>query len=248
MSKLLPDGVGRIELKYRISYFQYLKIRNAVRPYVKMDRFTSMSPEKGYLVRSLYYDTYDYRAYDEKMSGDSERIKYRLRSYSNDLDSESSVKVELKVRKANIVEKFSTPVSVDQYMYFLRHRSWPLSEDPVLIEFERLMNLKDLHPKVLIEYEREGYESRNKDGVRVTFDHKVRTAQAKDLLPRHLFFRVHHPHFVVLEIKLKGNLPWWLSSLARDHGLKVIANSKFTQGIQAARFDLHHPDGVVVIR
>jgi len=32
-------------------------------------------PYKRYKVRSLYFDTYDYRAFQQKLSGDCERVK-----------------------------------------------------------------------------------------------------------------------------------------------------------------------------
>jgi hypothetical protein len=43
-------------------------------------------------------------------------------------------------------------------------------------------------------------------------------------------------------------LPTWLEKLVRGHGLKVIANSKYTQSIQIARHDLHHPHNVILVR
>ena len=51
-----------------------------------------------------------------------------------------------------------------------------------------------------------------------------------------------------MEIKYKDDLPSWVKNLVQAYGLKIIANSKFTQGIQAARHDLSHPDGIVIIR
>lgn len=248
MSPQPENNSGRIESKYRISYFQYLKLRYTIVPYMKKDQFTLKASGKGYLVRSLYYDTYDYRAYHEKMSGDCDRIKFRLRTYDNNLNENSVIKAELKVRKANVVEKYSTIISADQYKYLINRRCWPENDNPILAEFERYLHLKELRPQVLIEYEREGYQSRNKGDVRITFDHKVRSAQAKDLFPGHLFFKEHHHHGVVLEIKFHDKYPDWLTTMTKSYGLKVIANSKFTQGIQVARNDLHHPDGIVVVR
>ena len=242
------DGNGRFELKYRLSHFQYLKLRNAIYPYMKKDRYTKVAAGNGYLVRSLYYDTYDYRAYFEKMSGNNQRIKFRLRSYSKTIKENGAVRVELKVRKANLVEKYSSFVPVDHYKYFILNRCWPQNNDPVLIEFERYLHLKDLRPQVITEYCREGYESRLNDGLRICFDHKVRSAHAADLFPGHLFFKMHHPHSIVLEIKFKDELSPWLKTLVQNQGLRIIANSKFTQAIQVARKDLYSPDGIVVVR
>ncbi len=242
------DGNSRFELKYRLNYFSYLKVRNMVRSYMKKDSFTVKAGGKGYLVRSLYYDTYDYQAYMEKMSGDCDRIKFRLRSYSSTQAADIPIRVELKVRKANRVEKYSTFVQADELKYFMEHRAWHNVKDPILSEFTRYLHLKDLQPQVMTEYYREGYQSRLNDQLRITFDHKVRSAHAKSLFPDQVFFRQHHPHGLVLELKFKARQPAWLKELVHSNGLKLIANSKFTQGIQVARQDLYHPGGVVVVR
>ncbi len=242
------DENSRFELKYRLSYFDYLKIRNMVKSYMKKDSFTLRAGPKGYLVRSLYFDTYDYKAYMEKMNGDCDRIKFRIRSYAATMREDTPVRVELKVRKANRVEKHGTFVRGEELSYFEQHRAWKSLDDPVLSEFSRHLVLKDLRPQIITEYTREGYQSRLNDGLRITIDHEVRSAQAKRLFPEHALFRQHHPLTVVLEIKFKAFQPSWLKELIHRYGLKLIANSKFTQGIQVARKDLHHPGGVVVVR
>ena len=238
----------RFELKYRINIMQYNKLKIILKTYLKEDYFTATSEEKRYYVRSLYYDTYDYAIYHEKMSGDSERIKFRLRTYSKEV-SQAIVRVEMKVRMAETLEKLGVLVSLEEYQYFLRNGHWPDTKSPILKEFQRYLYLRSLKPQILVEYEREGYEDRNKEGIRVTFDHKVRSAHADELFPeRKLFYQLHHPHWVILEIKCRDKQPLWLRDIVRNYGLKLVANSKFAQGTQAARQDLYYPGGVVVIR
>jgi hypothetical protein len=241
------DFDSRFEMKYRIDYFRYLQLRNALCPYMRKDKYTKLAPGKGYFVRSLYFDTYDYTSYYEKMNGNNERIKFRIRTYANQSMAQSILRAELKMRQANLVIKKNTFVSCDAYYHFMHCWHWE-SEDPVLVEFERYLHYKMLRPQVLIDYEREGYETRIPSDLRITFDHKVRSAHANTLFPEHSFFREHNPHNVVMEIKFKKPFPSWLNSLVNQNGLKIIANSKFTQAIQVARHDLHHPDHIVVIR
>ncbi len=239
----------RFELKYRVNAIQYLKLRNAIVPYMRPDLYTARAPGKRYLVRSLYFDSHDYRHYHEKMSGDSDRVKFRLRTYSAEPEGAFPVKAELKVRRANAMEKFSAPVNLEQYNHFIRHRVWPEDDEPVLNEFSRCLHLQALEPQVLVQYSREGFEARNREGLRITFDHRVCSAHSGSLFPAGKpFFRAHHHHIVIVEVKCRLEQPLWLRDLVRNNGLKLLANSKFTQGIQVARHNLHHPDGVIIVR
>lgn len=244
------ETAGRHECKYRISPQQYLAMRSAVFRYMRLDRYTARAQTKGYVVRSLYYDTAEYRVYAEKLAGDCARVKYRLRSYSLEDTDSAPVRVEMKVRRGEALAKYQHFVSKDQYARFLSQQDWGEDVDhPVLTEYARGVRLLNLQPVVLVEYEREGFESKMNDGVRLTFDHHVRSARASALFPApRPFFRVHHIHEVVLEVKFKQTPPIWLKPLVQAYGLRLVANSKFTQGIEVARPDRCHPQGVVVVR
>jgi SPX domain protein involved in polyphosphate accumulation len=247
-SNSMVDEDSRFELKYRLTYFQYLKVRNAIRPYMLMDSYTRRAPANRYLVRSLYFDTSDYRAYEQKMSGDCERVKFRLRTYDIESAETNPIRVELKLRQGNLMVKKNVFVPLGEYRYFMAHRHWKEVQDPITIEFERQSLTQGLNPVILVEYDREGYQTKSKSDLRITFDHRVRSAHARTLFPAHVFFQMLMPRSVVLEIKFKDSLPLWLGRLVREHGLKVIANSKYTQGLQIARHDLYHPEQVILVR
>ena len=51
--------------------------------------------DKGYFIRSLYFDTINNKAFYEKMEGIEERKKYRLRIYDT---KDKNVKFEIKKR------------------------------------------------------------------------------------------------------------------------------------------------------
>ncbi len=244
----IVDENSRFELKYRISYFQYLKVRNALKPYMVMDQFTQGKPTNRYLVRSLYFDTFNYKAYEQKMNGDCDRVKFRLRTYQSNLAETNPIRVELKMRQGNRAVKRSIFVSNEEYMHFIKHRHWIKFQDPITTEFERQCLTDDLRPVILIEYEREGYQTKLKSDLRITFDHRMRSAHANSLFPVHPFFRMLIPRSVILEIKFINTMPIWLEKLVRDQGLKVIANSKYTQALQIARNDLYHPDHAILVR
>ncbi len=230
----------RFELKYKVPLQQYYAVRNAMVPHMEPDEFTRDQDE--YLVRSLYFDTHHYQAYHEKINGDFGRIKIRVRSYSDEKRMDSPLRVELKTRRGAAMEKFSSFVPNHIFEEFMETGHWPINEDnPVLTEFARLYHLRTLRPKLLVQYMREGLVSRRKEDLRITFDHRVCSCSADEVFPATTFFRNHHPELVILEVKCKQDQPRWLSTLVRDHGLKVMANSKYTQGVEFARNDVVTP-------
>ena len=238
----IPDnGNWRFEYKYRLYPRQYHQVRAAIRPFVRSDAFTSSAPQGRYLVRSLYFDSADLRAYQEKVNGDCDRTKLRIRTYARSLQENPDIRVEMKARKGMSMEKHGTFISPAYYQGFMQSNHWPALDDPLLVEFERYIHLKTLVPLVLVEYRREGFSARAQQGLRITFDHKVKSARATTLFPLAPVFRAHQRGVIVLEIKCDKSKPHWLRELVQAHGLRFVANSKFTQSIEVVRPELVRP-------
>jgi hypothetical protein len=237
----LLSASTRFERKYRCTPAEYYAIKNALYPYIQKDIFTHKAPNHKYLVRSLYFDTSHYRIFFEKHGGNSERLKYRIRTYSNSVEDDPDIRVEMKVREANLTWKYGSYTTLDDCQNFLSKRHWKHGDDPVLHEFERHVHLYHLIPKTLVEYHREGYQTKDGSGTRITFDHRVRSAYSRDLFPKQVNWHVHHEQMVVLEVKHSNSLPNWFSRIVKCHGLRLVSNSKFAFGIQASQPDLIFP-------
>ena len=231
----------RFEYKYRLNYQQYLQIRSAILPDMRKDDYTLAAPHHKYLVRSLYFDSDTFQNFIEKVDGDCDRVKLRIRTYHTAPLEDISLRVELKARKGLTVEKHSTWTSFSHYQSFMKNWHWQETDDPVLSEFERYVQLKGQSPKIIVEYLREGYRARSGAQIRITFDHKVKSAHSNILFPEKPFFRQHHPGKVILEIKCMKSQPLWLRQLVFQHGLRITPNSKYTQGIEIARKDVVTP-------
>jgi len=231
----------RFEYKYRLSVQQYYQLKNALAPFMEQDEYTRRAPKNRYLVRSLYFDNDQFQAYYEKIEGNFGRIKCRIRTYTDSLKNNPLLRVELKNRWGESIEKYSTAISPADYLDFMKIQHWPNPDNPILQEFERIFYLRALKPKVVVEYYREGFRPRTSGDLRITLDHDVRSCYTDSLFPSPPLFRYHHYHLVVLEVKCRFKQPAWVSQLVRSHGLKYIANSKYTQGIEAVRPDLISP-------
>ncbi len=230
----------RFEYKYLLTQFEYRQVRNSVLPFVNQDPYTERAPGGAYLVRTLYFDTHDYRAYREKASGDFGRIKLRLRSYSSDAGAGLPVRVEIKARWGWAMGKHTTFVTMEDYRKFMACRHFSGPPDPVTTEFERLVHTRSLRPKMLVEYRREGYKERGGD-VRLTFDHRVQSTRARCLFPENPHFRTHRGQAVVFEVKSQSERPGWLCRIMRDSGVRNVANSKFGQGVEVSCPDVTTP-------
>ena len=231
----------RFERKYRCTYAQYYAIKSAIYPYIQQDSYTRRAPKHKYLVRSLYYDTPYYQIYFEKAGGNSDRLKYRIRTYSASRDDQPDIRVEMKIREANLTKKYGAYTTIDDCDHFLAHRHWQNQNDPVLEEFERHIHLMNLAPKTLVEYQREGYQTRDGSGTRITFDHRIRSGFSRELFPKKIMWHVHHEQMVVFEIKHTNTLESWFHRIVKTHGLTLVSNSKFAFGIQASQHDLIFP-------
>lgn len=228
----------RFEKKYRIGINEYLAIKNSLTPYFNFDSFTKIAPGNKYLVRSLYFDTRNYKTYKEKINGDSDRIKFRIRTYDSQPNDDLDLRVELKVRKGNLMEKYGSFISIQQYENLLKRRQLHINNNPVLVEFYRYIYKWDLVPKTIVQYFREGFQSKMQDGIRITFDHNILCAYSKDLFPNNIHWRKHYHSYIVMEIKYKENFPLWLNNLIHSYNLRIVPNSKYTNSIQIASNDI----------
>ncbi len=232
---------SRFEYKYIVAPSDYYAVKHALRPFIEQDPHTVIAPEHKYLVRSVYFDTFDLRAFHEREDGQYGRIKLRLRAYATTPEAADSVSVELKTKQGTPMKKYSEQVPLSDYETFLRTGSFPSGVSSVVDEFERLRHTRVLMPQIIVQYRREGYQARLEDDLRITFDHGVSSARAKTLFDHNLSFKLHRPKNVILEIKCPMNRPDWLKRIVKTYDLKAITNSKYVQGIEVVRPNMVTP-------
>lgn len=226
----------RFEYKYLLTLPEYYALKNALMPYVIPDDYTLKSPQGRYLVRSLYYDSHDLKAFHERDEGVFGRIKLRLRVYTNQYRDNDTLSVELKTKQGLNMTKFSSLIPLKQYQTYLEKQIFSDEvSDAVIDEFIRLIHVRGLFPQLIVEYEREGYQTKYGLPLRLTFDHNVSSARAKTLFDENINLKLHRPNHVIFEIKCEQKRPAWILNIIKKHGLKVQSNSKYVQGIDITR-------------
>ena len=161
----------RHELKYYLSYTDYLELQKRLRLTVPHDAHAGQNGK--YFIRSLYFDDLYDSALTEKMSGVDERDKYRLRTYNMNSDI---IKLERKRKVSGYILKDSIGLTkgecnaiLNNDVGFLLKRKEPFAHE-MYVEFVT----KQLRPCVIVDYLREPFIFPYED-VRITFDTKIRT-------------------------------------------------------------------------
>jgi SPX domain protein involved in polyphosphate accumulation len=235
------NPVPRFEEKFVLDPFQYRAVTTGIAGFMKKDKFSTAASQGRYFVGSLYFDTSDYRAYMEKITGERNRIKFRIRSYTPVYDDAEFVSVELKTRSGRLIIKYGTHAPISAYDRYMKTGSWGPTDDPVLIEFERIARLQCQKPKVVVAYEREAFASLRPNGPRISFDHAVRYARATSLFPKNPIYRFEQGYPIILEIKTPDDGPDWLQKLVRDLSLKAVPHSKYANGVEQTQVDMWVP-------
>ena len=69
----------------------------------------------GYYVTSLYFDSYDFKDYQDKCGGFKKRKKIRARIYELFLDKSASVLLEIKKKTGERIEKIQLKLSREEW-------------------------------------------------------------------------------------------------------------------------------------
>ena len=221
--------IMRKELKYSISYNQYIIVSNLLKRIMKPDKHNA-GGKAGYFIRNLYFDTIDNKTFEEKMAGLEERAKYRLRIY--DLNSKWA-KFEIKKKfndmvvkeTAIITRKDAIEVQKGNYDILLKY------DDQVLNNIYKEFKMSAYHPVVLISYWREAYTF-DSNNIRIVFDRFLKSSSVHlDLFKKEPFSTAKiKKGIVVLEIKYTGFMPKFFKKILQQLSASRIAISKYCIG------------------
>jgi hypothetical protein len=194
-----------------------------------------------YLVRSLYFDTPNHRAFLEKTDGAAIRHKLRVRAYGADPSQTKLVRLEVKSRYLSLIHKIVIDVPSEKYPEVeeafqrrLLPPDWLLHAPGVSQEFFRIQRQYNQEPKVLIQYRRQAFERKEIGRVRVNFDDELMaTTNLQLLAPLSGARRVLRYGHAVFEIKVDGSMPGWLHMLIGKYNLQNQAFSKYCHGMRS---------------
>ena len=144
----------RHELKYFITPAELNVLRSSLKPVMQLDPNGNENNE--YHIRSLYFDTINDDALEEKIAGVGNRKKYRIRIYNF---SDRVIKLECKSKYGDLISKqsVSIPRELADQLIAGDPEGLQRMRHPLLHDVYREMKTRLLRPVVIVDYIREAY-------------------------------------------------------------------------------------------
>lgn len=214
----------RHEYKFVIPYEEMLSLREKFNKLLDIDR-----DYDGYMIRSLYFDSIDDIDYYDKLNGEMNRKKIRLRIYD---PNGELVKLELKakydyhqLKESLIINKNDAKQLIQgNYDILLKY-----NEDVAKRIYVILMT-GYYKPKVIIEYKRIAYMG--KTTTRITFDFEIKSStNIEDFFNKNVNYVENiDKKDVVLEVKFDRLLEPYISTILDKYISRSQSVSKYMMG------------------
>ncbi len=216
------DVFTRSEQKYMLSEQQHQALMLHLKNYMTQDRFGL------HTIGNVYFDTENYALIRTSIEKPVYKEKLRLRSYGVP-KANSEVFLELKKKFKGIVTKrrISLPLAQAQ-RYLLLGEKPEVSNGHILNEIDWFLLRYRPVPKIYIAYDRLALFGREDKELRITFDKNIRFRESHlDLSQGNWGTPLLEPGKTLMEIKLQGAMPLWLSQLLTMHAIYPTSFSKY---------------------
>lgn len=165
--------VTRVEKKYEINEFTAMNLKSILCKTLIQD---SHNTNDGYMVRSLYFDTFYNNDYFDKENGLEYRRKIRLRTY----DPRSQfLKLELKQKEGDYQHKYSLTIPKNMAQRLLDGHYEVLKElnNDFADKLYTIMQTNLYRPKCIVEYKRLAYIVKE-NNTRITIDSDLKSSES----------------------------------------------------------------------
>lgn len=219
--------VNRVEKKYLIDRVLMKDMIGRLEQTLETD---SHNGQDGYMVRSLYFDSWDNRDYMSKLSGIDDRKKIRLRIYS---PKDTTIKLEIKEKHNGWQRKRSIPISKEEAQKMIDGNYSFLcdKEDNLGTVLYAYMTKEVYRPVCVVEYDRYAMIE-DINSIRVTFDHNLKASRdVKSFFDEIINYQpLDLTDRITMEVKYDGFL---ISNIKKALSIKVPMESSQSKYVRA---------------
>ncbi|MGN0649782.1 MAG: polyphosphate polymerase domain-containing protein [Oscillospiraceae bacterium] len=211
----------RTEVKYLLTCSQYLAVRQALAPYMTEDCYGK------HTICNIYCDSDNNDLIRTSLEKPVYKEKLRLRTYGTP-KSGSTAFLEIKKKFKGTVYKRRAELKYDEAWNYLMHGTPPAEHSQQLDEIDYMIKRLGLKPKIVICYDRRAFFANDDREFRVTFDSCVRSRTTRlDLRNGDSGERLACAPDYIMEIKVSGAMPLWITRILSELGIYHGSFSKY---------------------
>lgn len=226
MIRQVPE-TARLEIKFTANESEV----DTLRQWLKLHWAGFYTPFPERWVNNVYFDTYEYLAYSENLSGASARTKVRYRWYGQH-DHPQNGTLEIKCKRNYFGWKLrfkaeSVPAS--------DHSSWKDIQKNLVQQLDpeaKLWLESNPQPVMLNRYFREYYVSRD-NKIRATIDTRQRVFDQRYKRHPNIKYAANLPKTLVLEVKFDRRDRDIAAHIVQGLPLRISRNSKYMIAVQS---------------
>ena len=213
----------RYEKKFLLTQDQYKAMKEGMAAHMQPDEHSC------YTICNLYYDTEDWQLIRESLEKPLYKEKLRLRTHGVPKSTDHQAFVEIKKKYKGVVYKRRIPLKLKEAEDYLYNGIRPKKESQILKEIDWFLKVHaPIKPKVVLTYVRRAFYGAENPDFRMTIDRDI-TCRYDDL---HLTSGVHGDKLLkdgqsLLEIKIPGVMPLWMSKILSDLKIYPASYSKY---------------------
>ena len=213
---------ARIEKKYLLTRAQYRRILPELQAHTEPDEFGQ------YTICNIYYDTPDFSLIRASLEKPVYKEKLRLRSYGVPTD-DSRAFIELKKKFDGVVYKRRITLGQRDAVRYLSGDASAAPDSQIRRELDFFLRQNPVAPRAFIGYDRTALRGTDDPELRITFDTNLRWRDTDvDLRLGDHGAPIALPcGDVLMEVKIPGTCPLWLSHLLSDAQAFPTSFSKY---------------------
>ena len=239
----------RYEKKYLITKEQLDRILPTLLEYMDLDEFCIGGKE--YRIYSIYYDTDNHDVIRQNSSKPVYKEKMRIRSYYDKKDPEDKIFMEIKKKSEGQGNKRRIKLKIKEIEPFVNEGILPETHDylsaQVAKELAYYLKINKVHPALYVQYDRLALFGKEDRNFRMTFDRNVRVRRKNFVFGESDDDELLLPNGeYIMEIKILGAMPLWLTRLLSEnelysHGFSKYGN-KYKQDLAEGNLTYHLQD------
>jgi hypothetical protein len=232
--------LDRFEMKFVISREQRSALMPHLLPHLRADE--NAGDGAFYPIVSLYYDTPERDCYWEKVTGQRSRRKMRVRVYGSSdgkLPPTSFLEVKHKCEGRGVKRRLRIPLAEALRVARGQPTELPLkpADCALVSEVQKLVHERGFQPVCCMRYDRQAFADRDPESdLRITFDTGI-GYRTDELIPvpddRRFSSFLLTAGESVMEVKVTGAVPYWLTRMLGEHRCILQGYSKYSNALEA---------------